>query len=215
MAPAVNIFKDLVLKDLAQLPLKRIYLHSLPNAVLRSLCERKDLVIRPADKGGCIVVLDKTDYEIEMYRIFNDQDTYKELPNNPISSFKRELQDLITKGYDLNILNKKERAFLVPLAPRIRVMYYLPKIHKDPVHPPGRPIVSGKDSVTSHIGRYIDFYLQPLVRRTPSYLKDTGETIRLLEGLDIPGDYIWLLPMSPPCILTYPTSWKLKQPPLF
>lgn len=60
-------------------------------------------------------------------------------------------------------------------------------------NPPGRPIVSGIDSVTSHIGRYIDFHLQPLVKSIPSYLKDTGDTIRLLEGLDNRDDYLLVM----------------------
>lgn len=73
---------------------------------------------------------------------------------------------------------------MVPLAPRVPTIYYLPKVHKNPVQPPGRPIV------TSLIGRYIDFYLQPLVRHMPSYLKETGATNCLLEGLEVQDDYI-------------------------
>lgn len=57
-------------------------------------------------------------------------------------------------------------------------------MHKDPVNPPGQPIVSGIDTVTSRIGRYVDFHLQPLIRLAPSYLKDTGDTISLLESVD-------------------------------
>lgn len=53
-----------------------------------------------------------------------------------------------------------------------------------PGQPPGQPIVSGIDSVTARIGKYVDFHLQPLVRQVPSYLKDTGDTIRILESVD-------------------------------
>lgn len=69
-------------------------------------------------------------------------------------------------------------------------MYYLPKVHKNATQPPGRPIVSGIDSVTSRVGRYIDFHLQPLVQSVPSYLKDTGDTIRRLESIDYQHDYL-------------------------
>lgn len=90
----------------------------------------------------------------------------------------------------LGILDKKEKNLLIPLAPHIPLMYYLPKVHKDPVNPPGRPIVSGIDSVTSPIGHYIDFHLQPLVKLFPSYLKDTQVTIRLLEKVKYQDDLI-------------------------
>lgn len=63
-------------------------------------------------------------------------------------------------------------------------MYHLPMVHKDSIHPPGRPIVSGIDSVTARI---VDFYLQLLVRKAPSYLKGTKETIKLLELVDFCG----------------------------
>lgn len=66
-------------------------------------------------------------------------DTYKELPSNPTVPFKRELAKLILKGFNEQILNKKERAYLVP---RIPVMYHFLKIHKDSSNPPKRPIIA-------------------------------------------------------------------------
>lgn len=137
-----------------------------------------------------LIIMDKLDYISEMNHILSDVDTYQVLQNNPTNVFKRELDKLVAKGFSSFILNKKEKAYLVPAAPRIPAIYHLPKIHKDPLKPPGRPIVSGIDSITSQIGRYIDYYLQPLVKLTPSYLKDTTSTIQLLEGIDIKGDYL-------------------------
>lgn len=128
------------------------------------MCEHKDLIIRLADKGGGLVVLDRSDYYTEMSRILNDLDTYRPLPKDPTLVFKKILVELINKGFQSGIFDKNERDYLVPLAPRIPILYYLPKIHKNAAQPPGRPIVSGIDSVTSRIGRYIDFHLQPLVR---------------------------------------------------
>lgn len=61
-APAVTIFKNLVLKDIATLPIKKQYNHSFPRRGLKSLCDKKDLIVRPADKGGGIIVMDKPDY---------------------------------------------------------------------------------------------------------------------------------------------------------
>lgn len=136
----------------------------------------------PRRQGGGIVVLDKANYLKEMYRLLSDTDTYSVIPNDPTTIYKKELLHLVNEGFSLGILNKKEKSFLVPLAPRIPTIYYLPKVHKDPVNPPGRPIVSGIDSVTARIGKYVDHYLQPLVRSTTSYLKDTRDTIKLLES---------------------------------
>lgn len=157
---------------------------------LKQICERNEIVIRPADKGGGVVILDKSKYLEEMHRLLSDRTTYSPLACNPTTKFKRELQNLINRGYQQGILNKKEKAYLVPSAPRVPVMYYLPKIHKNLTHPPGRPIISGIESVTARIGKYVDNFLQPLVGLTPSYLKDTTQVINLLEGLEWRDGYI-------------------------
>ena len=125
-----------------------------------------------------------------MNRLLEDRTTYAILPNDPTTKYKKLLVDIVKEGSSLQILNKKELDFLVPLAPRVPIIYYLPKVHKNPTNPPGRPIVSGIDSVTSRIGKYIDHYLQPLVKLVPSYLKDTGDTIRLLEKIRHQGDIL-------------------------
>lgn len=57
-------------------------------------------MIRPTNKGGGIVVLDKTDYVSEMHRILSDHDTYRELPHDPTFKFKQELITLVQKGFD-------------------------------------------------------------------------------------------------------------------
>lgn len=66
----------------------------------------------------------------------------------------------------------------------------MPRIHKNPTCPPGRPIVSGINSITSRIGKYIDFYLQPIVSKTPSFLKDTSSTIKRLEEIQLQKGFI-------------------------
>lgn len=162
-----------MLQDLEKLPKKRV--HSDPNIKigLKQLCERKDLIICPADKGGGIVILDKSDYHSEMTRILSDTETYSLLPKNPTLDFKKTLIDLINTGSQLGILDKNEKSYLIPVAPLIPIIYYLPKVHKSVTQPPGRPIISGINLVTPRIGRYIDFHLQPIVKLIPSYLKDT------------------------------------------
>lgn len=76
------------------------------------------------------------------------------------------------------------------MAHRVPVIYCLPKVHKNPANPPWRPIVSGLDSVTSGIGKYIDGFLQPLVSQTPSFLRDSAQAIQLLSGMEWKDSYI-------------------------
>lgn len=66
---------------------------------------------------------------------------------------KRQLLDLDT--YTLLYGN--------PIACRKPIIYFLPKIHKDPVRPQGRPIINGIESICSRLGQCINYFLQPLV----------------------------------------------------
>ena len=59
----------------------------------------------------------------------------------------------------------------------------LPKIHKNKTNPPGRPIVSGNGCPTERISSFVDFFLQPLIKDIPSYIKDS--THFLLNQLGI------------------------------
>lgn len=59
----------------------------------------------------------------------------------------------------------------------------------DPANSPGSPIISSLDSVTSHIGKYIDGFLQPLVSKTPSFLKDSSQENYIMATADVASLY--------------------------
>ena len=51
-----------------------------------------------------------------------------------------------------------------------------------------RPIVSSCESPTENISQFIDYWLQPIMKGIPSYLKDTTELLNQLNELTIPKD---------------------------
>jgi len=62
-----------------------------------------------------------------------------------------------------------------------------------------RPIVSSCDSPTENISKFLDYWLQPLMRTLPSFLQNTSQLINDLKELYIPDDS-WLVtdPFTPP-----------------
>ena len=63
--------------------------------------------------------------------------------------------------------------------------YQIFKVHKPHSGiPPGRPIISGCNSLTQQISRFLDFHLKPLVQNLPSYLQDTPDFLRQVEELN-------------------------------
>ena len=45
----------------------------------RSLAEDRSIIIKPADKGSCVVVWDREDYLAEEYKQLSDTSTYTEV----------------------------------------------------------------------------------------------------------------------------------------
>ncbi|XP_075449284.1 uncharacterized protein LOC142490751 [Ascaphus truei] len=67
---------------------------------VQSLEKNDSIVIKSADKGGGIVVMDKDYYIQESMRLFGDKTTYLPLTGDPLVHFKAELGDLLTTGLD-------------------------------------------------------------------------------------------------------------------
>lgn len=98
---------------------------------------------------------------------------------------KKKLKSFVKKGEERGILTRKEAIFLTPEAAKTLVIYFVPKIHKSQTNPPGRPIISGIDSLFMWLWSYIDGYLQPLVKEGKSYLKDSRQLIDELRNFEI------------------------------
>ena len=68
--------------------------------------------------------------------------------------------------------------------PRTQQLYFLKKIHKNPIAV--RPIVSGCGGPTENISQLVDLHLKPHVPKIKSHLRDSGHLISILESTPIP-----------------------------
>ena len=96
---------------------------------LDDLKKRQDIVILPADKGRCTVVMDETEYHAKVDSLFADQKFYKVLDKDPTSSTERKMNAAL-----LGL--KKNGTIPEPLYRRLRssgghipLLYGLPKIN--------------------------------------------------------------------------------------
>lgn len=179
----INVFKKLVLQDLESLKLKKMSdpIHIKKGTKL--LTERNYIVIRPADKGGALVIQFKEQYQGKLNRQLQDEETYIKLLGNPTIKYKKELNLLVNLGIKKDILNKKESNTLYQSHVEFRLS--VPKIHKSKENTPSRPIVNGIDSLTSRMGQYIDYFIQPAVQHTQAYLKDSKHLLQLLDTVPV------------------------------
>ena len=72
--------------------------------------------------------------------------------------------------------------------------HLLPKIHK--ANHPGRSVISSLNCHTSRISEFVDYYLQPEVKKLKSYVKDTTDFIKKTEGIDHVSDDSYLVSLD-------------------
>ena len=144
-----------------------------------------DSIIKPADKGGAIVIWPKKDYLLEAHRQLGNTNFYTKIPQNNIPHLHTEIQSFLDDLKLQQTIDKQTHTFLSPhQPPRTPLFYMNPKIHKP--NTPGRPIISGCDSPTEKLSIYIDHFLKPLVPLIPSYIKDTTHFLNTLFAIPTP-----------------------------
>ena len=150
---------------------------------LAELSNNTDIVIKPADKGSAVVVMDRIDYITEGLRQLSNTNHYRETKTDLTDTHKQEIHNLIQELLDSKDISDKCANYLCTKNPRTPQLYLLPKIHKNQTPVPGRPIVSANNSPTERISQWTDFFLQPIVSHTPSYVRDTSDFInKISEG---------------------------------
>ena len=152
---------------------------------LTDLSKDNMIVVRPADKGGAIVLQNVSDYASEIKRQLSDTTFYEKLSSDPTRKLKAAVQSRLTVHLNNCEFDKSVFDFLSVEHPVIPVIYTLPKIHKGLDIPlKGRPIVSGIGSLTENISAYVDHFIKPEVTTLPSYLRDSSDFINSLKSFD-------------------------------
>ena len=151
---------------------------------LNSLSSRSDIIIKPADKGGAVVVMNTSDYTAEAHKQLSDTKFYKQLDYDPTEEHK-----LLVKRTILDLITEKKMAdsaihSLIPLSPVAGRFYLLPKIHKK--DNPGRPIISGIGTVTENLSSYVDSLISNIPATFPSFVRDTTHFLSDLLDITIP-----------------------------
>lgn len=150
---------------------------------IKELNDNKQIIIKPADKGGAVVVWDITHYINEAYRQLNDSQYYQKLHHNPTLALMEEYHQILREANEKGAIDNTTLQFLSNYNPVTPTFYLLPKIHKGKgTTPPGRPIVSANNSLLEQAAHYIDHHLRPLVEELPSYIKDSTAVLNIMNN---------------------------------
>ena len=88
---------------------------------------------------------------------------------------------MLTSMHLNNEISKECYTYLSSEGTRTSELYLLPKIHKNKLPPPGRPILSANGCPTERISQFVDFFLKPLVPLMKSYIKDTTHFLQCIN----------------------------------
>ncbi|KAG8224978.1 hypothetical protein J437_LFUL003356, partial [Ladona fulva] len=141
---------------------------------ITNLRNNPDILALPADKGNATVIIRSEDYHKKILDILTDP-SYAELKKDPTDSILRKTSALIRKSSIPTELHKT----LLPQAPVPPRLYGLPKIHKQDI--PLRPIISGIDSPTYHLARYLSKLLAPHIGKSPHHVKNSKDFIEKIR----------------------------------
>eukprot|EP00794_Sanderia_malayensis_P006602 gene6602-7349_t len=166
---------------------------------LKELKARHDIVIKPADKGGWIVVWRK-DLYLQEGNTQLQSPSYRALEKNPTKSFNKTIINTIKEEIDNNnLLSNANKLYIQH--PRTSVFYMLPKVHK--ANNPGRPIVSAVSCPTSYVAAYLDSLFTPIVQDLLTYIKDSAHALRIFKDCRFTGTTKHLFSMDVKSLYTY------------
>ena len=118
---------------------------------IKSLRNHPDIIIKPADKGSAIVILDKHNYIAEGERQLQNEQFYAETNSDHTGEVIHRVKLFMNNMLQWGQITQKTSSHLTTDIDRTQQFYLLPKIHKDMSNPPGRPIVSGSGGPTEKI----------------------------------------------------------------
>ncbi|KAK2552411.1 hypothetical protein P5673_026493 [Acropora cervicornis] len=156
---------------------------------LMRLHDNKNIIIKPAHKGGATVILNTENYITEAIRQLSNTEYYRKVAKDYTPDHENQIKQCINKLVDNGDLGKLPKA----TDSRAQIFYMLPKVHKP--NNPGRPVVSSINSHMEKLSAYMDQFLRPLAEKLLPHIKDTTDLIKrlpencILATLDVSSLY--------------------------
>lgn len=179
---------------------------------LKRLRSRKSIIIKEADKGSGVVIMDKSFYKQKISEMLNDS-TYNQIDNSLDKKTMTKIKHLI--GNTDSTLTEKEIEYLTKFEMKTSQFYGLPKIHKseliakavkeqndvcirltNPDDLKFRPIVAGPACPTHRISDLLDKLLRPFIKHVKSYVRDDLDFLNHLPNQVDNSDFLVTMDIS-------------------
>ncbi|KAJ1199269.1 hypothetical protein NDU88_003107 [Pleurodeles waltl] len=112
----VTVFEQAVTNEIENLGREEKHsfmnLSRLEQKALEELNLNPSIIIKPADKGGAIVILDREVYHQECIRLLSDNRNYKFFKSDPTQDTQKEIKMLVEEAINNGWVTEKEGNFL-------------------------------------------------------------------------------------------------------
>ena len=177
---------------------------------VRSLANDCNIVIKKANKGSCVVILDGSGCIMEAEEHLNDKAVYKDV------HFHKDLIPNLTSKRNRFFESLKQRQlstekefkyfrFELKKTCTLGKLYLLPKIYQRLSNVPGSPVISNCGPPKEKVSEFLDSPMQPIMRKGCSYIKDFQDFINKSQKLGkipdnailVTADVVGLYPSIP------------------
>ena len=148
------------------------------------LLHNKEIIIRPADKGSGIVVVDKEEYIKSLEEEMENSSSYEETDYDRTEEIHKKGKRLVSKMNRDGAISDELKQYLLARYVQKGKLKGNPKLHKQ--NAPYRTIVSGIDTPTEKLAEVAEHELYEFVEKSPSYIRDTTDFILKLQEIEEP-----------------------------
>ena len=149
---------------------------------LRSILMDDTIIIRPADKGSGIVVMDVESYVSGLEKEVESSKSYVRASDTKYQEAEKLVKRTVNGMYKKGHISSEMRRYMVPKTAKPGRLKGNPKLHKK--GNPMRTIVSGIGTPTEQMAEVAEKELEEFVRKSPSYIQDTTDFLRKLDAID-------------------------------
>ena len=148
---------------------------------------RIQLVIRIQDKGSRFVLLNSVDYEEKVLGQLQNDLHYKPLHSDPTTKHVYLVEKWCSKWLQKGEISPKIADWVNNKKAKLGVAFGNVKTHKE--GNPLRLITSCCGTPIENLSAFTEFYLQPLARKLPSFIKDTTDLVNRIEQINNDGPF--------------------------
>ena len=169
---------------------KTLNLTQQENDALHELLHNDKIVIRPADKGWGIVIVNREDYINKLTEEMDKSDSCAETEGNQAERAFKEVKKLANKMYRDGAISKDMQQYLILRYPRAGELKGNRKLHKQGA--PMRTIANGISTATERMAEMAEHELNEFVEGSPLYIQDTTDFLQKLPEVQqlLPEDTI-------------------------